>query len=244
MSIEPHLGSVHFVVVGAGGLGCPALLGLSAAGARSITVLDPDVVETSNLQRQVLYGVGDVGREKAVAAAWALRRRVPSLDVKARVTALAPEDADAFVAALPDRTIVLECTDQPALKFALNDAGLRHGTPVIIGAALGLKGQCLAVVPGRACYRCIYESPPEDLPTCDGAGVLGVAVGLAGFLMATAAVALCRSPAEADETAGALTAIDTATGRIQTISPSPRPGCPACAEATDNRLFAAFAQSA
>jgi adenylyltransferase/sulfurtransferase len=242
MTVSAQVQRTHFVVVGAGGLGCPALLGLTAAGAQRITIVDPDVVETSNLQRQVLYSVAQVGRPKAEAAAWALRQRIRGLEVDAIVRALEPEDASAFVADLPPETIVLECTDMPALKFALNDAGLEHGTPVVIGAALGLRGQCIAVRTGTACYRCIYESPPEDLPTCESAGVLGVAVGLAGFVMASAAISLC-DPAHASETTGALLAFDVRMGSMQTLRPEPRRSCPACAAAKPTR-FPPFQASA
>lgn len=237
MPEQDQLARAHFVVVGAGGLGCPALLGLSAAGARHVTIIDPDRVETSNLQRQVLYAVADVGRPKAQAAAWSLHRRVPSLTVIPQVRALSPDEADAFVADLPPEAIVLECTDAPPLKFALNDAGLRHGTPVVLGAALGLHGQSLAVVHGRACYRCIYETPPaaDDLPTCATAGVLGVAVGLAGYLMANLAVALANGT-PAPETTGTLTAFDISRGFVQALRPTSRRGCPACAASTPTRF--------
>lgn len=237
MPHQDQLARAHFVVVGAGGLGCPALLGLSAAGAQRLTIIDPDRVEASNLQRQVLYAMADVGRPKAEAAASNLRRRIPSLLVSAEVRAVAPGEADAFVAELPAESIVLECTDAPPLKFALNDAGLRHGTPVIIGAALGLHGQCIAVRDGHACYRCIYESPPtgDELPTCATAGVLSVAVGLAGFMMANLAVATAGGK-PAPETTGTLTAFDLSGGSIQSLHPTSRPACPACAAATPTRF--------
>jgi len=237
MSDQDQLAQAHFVVVGAGGLGCPALLGLSAAGAQRLTIIDSDRVEASNLQRQVLYAMADVGRPKADAAAWNLRRRTPSLQVCPQVRSVSPQQADAFVAELPAESIVLECTDAPPLKFALNDAGLRHGTPVIIGAALGLHGQCIAVRDGHACYRCIYESPPaaEDLPTCASAGVLGVAVGLAGFLMANLAVALAHGE-PSPETTGTLTAFDVSRGSVQSLRPTSRPACPACAAARPTRF--------
>ncbi len=235
MTVSAQLERTHFVVVGAGGLGCPALLGLSAAGARRITVVDPDRVETSNLQRQVLFSVSDVGRPKADAAVWRLRQRIPALRADAQVRALSPDDVDSFLADLSDDAIVLECTDDPHLKFALNDGALRHGTPVVIGAALGLRGQCIAVRAGGACYRCIYETPPDDLPTCASAGVLGVAVGLAGFVMASAAVSLCDT-AHARETTGTLLAFDVRDGSMQTLSPRPRADCPACAAAASPRF--------
>lgn len=233
MSDLEQLQRTHFVVVGAGGLGCPALLALSAAGARRVTVIDPDRVEASNLARQVLYSTADVGRAKAEAAAWALRRRVPAMVVEPQVRAVQPQDADALVAALAPEAVVLECSDAAPLKFAINDAGLRRGTPVVIGAALGLRGQSIAVRTGTACYRCIYENPPDALPTCAEAGVLGVAVGLAGFLMASAAVSMCG---EGSETTGALLAFDVGTSCVQTLRPRPRADCPACAAAIPSRF--------
>ena len=119
------LASTCFVVIGAGGLGCPALLALRAAGARRAIVVDHDRVEAHNLQRQVLYDIGDVGAPKAEVAA---RRLSPELCVEPRVQALSVAGVPGFVASLRGRgAIVLECTDQPALKFAFNDACLAHG---------------------------------------------------------------------------------------------------------------------
>ena len=213
---------MHFVVVGAGGLGCPALLGLSMGDA-PITIVDPDVVERSNLQRQVLYGLADVGRNKAEAARDALLRRRPRLTVEARVQGLHPAELDPFLDDLPADALLLECTDQPALKFALNDACIARRIPLVVGAALGWRGQVMAVAAGHACYRCIYEDPPPNVASCEAAGVLGPAVGVAGWLMA--AVAL-RLAADTDETAGQLMAIDSGTGQVQTLAPRARPGCP------------------
>jgi molybdopterin/thiamine biosynthesis adenylyltransferase len=212
-----------FVVVGAGGLGCPALLGLLAGGAESIWIVDHDRVDASNLHRQVLFTLADVGSGKAEAAAFALRQRRRNLDVRAISRRV--HEVDDFLDTLPRDAIVLECTDQPAIKFAFNDACLRRGVPLVIGAALGLHGQVMCVAAGHACYRCIYESPPADLPSCDAAGVLGPAVGAAGFVMASAAL---RLAAGAVETSGRLLAIDCATGRVQTLAPRPRSSCDAC----------------
>lgn len=214
-----------FVVVGAGGLGCPALLGLVAAGARRLWIVDDDVVEASNLQRQVLYTLGDIGMAKTDAARFALRRRRPELEVNTSRTRVVPAEARAFVAALPPRSVLLECTDAPAVKFALNDAALAHDVPLVIGAALGLRGQALAIRPGAACYRCIYETPPDDPPTCDAAGVLGTAVGATGFHMASLALALARGRVDA---AGHLWAIDLGSMIVQSLHPAPRPACDAC----------------
>jgi adenylyltransferase/sulfurtransferase len=215
-----------FVVIGAGGLGCPALLGLSAQGARRVIVVDDDRVEVSNLQRQVLYAVGDVGARKVDAARHRLQRRCPALQVQTRAVRLQPADAEGFVRELPSDAVVLECTDSPQLKFAVNDAALDHGVPAVIGASLGWSAQALAVERGHACYRCIYESPPRDPPTCATAGVLGSAVGTAGFVMASLAVGLALGRAE---TSGRLIAIDLRTMAVQQLQPALRAGCTACA---------------
>jgi adenylyltransferase/sulfurtransferase len=214
-------------VIGAGGLGCPALSALCAAGVQALWIVDHDVVESHNLQRQVLFSTADVGRPKVEAAAHRLRARRPELRVTTRRETLTPESVDAFVAALPAGTVLLECTDAPALKFAVNDAALRHGVPLVVGAALDWRGQALAVVAGHACYRCIYEAPPpaHAVPTCAEAGVLGAGVGLVGHLMAHLALRLGSAP---DETAGVLSALDLLSGTVRTLHPEPRPGCAAC----------------
>src|SRR5688572_29252644 len=162
-----------FVVVGLGGLGCPALLALLGAGATSVRLVDPDVVEVSNLQRQVLYSLADVGMPKAQAAAIQLRRRSRHMHIETSSTRLDVDDVEAFVEHLAPGSIVLECTDDPHLKFAFNDACLVHDVPLVIGAALGLRAQVLAVRRGGACYRCIYEEPPAAAMTCAAAGVPG-----------------------------------------------------------------------
>jgi len=217
------LSSACFVVIGAGGLGCPALLALRAAGARRAIVVDHDRVEAHNLQRQVLYDVGDVGAPKAEVAA---RRLAPGLAVEPRVQALAVAGVPAFVASLRD-AIVLECTDQPALKFAFNDACLAHGVPLVVGAALGFRGQALAVTRGPlACYRCVYEAPPPEHEAlgCDRAGVLGSGVGHVGMLMAHLALRLQEGDASV---AGRLWALDLLHAEVRCLAPALRAGCPA-----------------
>lgn len=225
----------HFWVVGAGGLGCPALLGLVGAGARRITVIDHDRVETHNLQRQVLYSVSDVGAYKAEAAAFAVRQRAPNIQIEARVEKLntdslaqlvADAGADAGANARAN-AVVIECTDSPELKFAANDAGLRHDTPVVIAAALGWQGQALAVHRTHACYRCIYEAPPaaSAVPTCEEAGVLGAGVGLLGFLAAHLAVETANATPQ-HAAAGVLHRIDLLSGTARPCQPALRASCP------------------
>lgn len=218
------IAAVPFVVLGAGGLGCPALLGLRAGGARCVTIVDPDRVELSNLHRQVLYDMGDLGAPKAEVAASAMRRA--GIDAVAEVTRLVPDALDAYVAALPVEAIVIECTDVPALKFACNDACVRHGRRAVIGAALGLRGQAMAIAPGSACYRCVFDSPPppELVPSCAAAGVLGTAVGTTGMFLAHLACTLAQG--RADDVVGKLFELGLGSGIMRSLAGRPRPGCP------------------
>ena len=219
----------HFLVLGAGGLGSPALLGLVAAGARRITIVDRDRVELSNLQRQVLYDVGDVGAYKAAAAARSLRRRARGLELAAIVADVDEAGLLALLGAAPPATVVLECSDDPGLKFMVNDACLERQIPAVIAGAQRWRGQALAVAPGLgACMRCVYEAPPpvELRESCAEVGVIGAAVGLFGELMALLAWRLAYEPAAV---AGALIALDLLRLEIHTLRPRPRPGCPACA---------------
>lgn len=232
--------SPHFVVIGAGGLGCPALLGLLAGGGEHITIVDDDVVEASNLQRQVLFSLADVGRPKVSVAAWALRERCVegrSLSITPIRERLDPTRVDAWIAGLPREAIVLECSDDPELEFAVHDACLAHGFPVVVGGVLGFRGQVMAVDPrrpDRACFRCLFEAPPprELAPACATVGVLGAVAGLLGQWMALLALRLATPDSSEDPAAGTLIAVDMLTGDLRRLSPPPRPDCPACSGTT------------
>ena len=236
-----------YVVIGAGGLGCPALLGLVAGGARSLIVVDDDVVDESNLQRQVLFELADVGVAKVEAARWALRRRVDStggadgLELQGIRRRLDPGDPRGVAASLDELlvgrgpTLVLECSDDPALKFAVHDACLGRGVPIVVGGVLGWRGQLMAVDPrqrGRACYRCVFEAPPpaELAPACATVGVVGAVAGQVGHAMAAAALALMApAPSQADTgPAGRLVHFDLLRGLVRELDPRPRANCPGC----------------
>ena len=217
----------HYLVLGSGGLGCPALLGLLAAGADAITIVDDDVVDASNLQRQVLYTTADVGAAKVEAARVRLRSRRPALQVHPVRARLDAASLDALIAAQPPGTVALECTDSPVLKFLANDTCLSRQVPLVVAGVQRWRGQVQAVVRGHACLRCMFEAPPppELAEPCSAVGVMGAAAGLLGFWMAHLAVALRTGTAPAGE----LWAVDTRTLTPQVLRPRPRPGCPACA---------------
>lgn len=226
----------RFLVLGAGGLGCPALLGLVAGGARELALVDCDAVDATNLQRQILYGVGDVGAPKVLAAARNLRARAPALRIEPVALRLDERSLPPLLAAQAAGTVVLECSDQPDLKFMVQDACLDLGLPLVVGGAQRWGGLVMAVARGGACLRCVFEAapPPELAPSCAAVGVLGGAAGTLGFLMAHLALALHAG----DDVAGALISLDVRELRPRQLRPRPRPDCPGCAPAGERRSLA------
>jgi adenylyltransferase/sulfurtransferase len=216
-----------FLVVGAGGLGCPALCALAAAGAGRIVIVDDDVVDLSNLQRQILYRTADVGQQKAPAAKAALARRgVSPLRIEA-VTARF--DRDSARALCHDADVVLDGSDNLATKFLVNDLCTRLGLPFVIAGVLRAHGQVFPIRPGRdACYRCLFEAPPAlELDTCADAGVFGATCGEVGALQARAALALATSH-DPDHILGRVWLL--AEGQVRWIQVNPRSDCSSCGE--------------
>lgn len=222
---EP-LGDAHVVVIGLGGLGTPAVRVLAAAGVGRLSLWDPDVVERSNLPRQTLYEADDVGRAKTdVAAAW-LARRHP--DAVAETVCRRFERADA--PALAGAVAVLDGTDTIESKFAVSDAAVAAGVPVVHAGAVGLRAQVTTILPGTtACYRCVFEEPPpaDERPACADAGVLAPFVNLVGTLQAAEALRLASGLPPA--LAGRLLVLDAGRGASRTVPVHRRDDCPACA---------------
>jgi adenylyltransferase/sulfurtransferase len=179
----------------------------------------------SNLHRQPLYEESDLGRPKVEAAAARLRTISPSLQVQAFQARF-----DADMASLLDQfDVVLDGTDSIAAKFVVNDAAVARGVPLVHAGALATRAQLMTVLPGRtACYRCLFEDPPppDDVPSCQEAGVLGPSVVLAGTLQAAEAIRLLAG--EAPLLANRLLHVDTWRGSWRSIVVTRRPSCPAC----------------
>jgi molybdopterin-synthase adenylyltransferase len=225
MSAAAH---THVTVVGAGGLGGPIGYALAAAGMASITVCDPDRVEASNLQRQIQFTTADVGRLKVEALAGELARRgYPRERVRALPIAF---DADSAAELLAGADLVIDGSDSPATKFAVNDRSLAAGLPLVIASALRYGGNVFAGAPGAACYRCLFEDPPTEAPSCAEAGVLGAAVAVVGGAAAQTALALV---ADASAGAGTISVWDDVRTSVspRRVAFRARPGCPACASA-------------
>lgn len=183
-----RLKSASVLVVGAGGLGCPVLQYLSAAGVGRIGIVDDDVVSRSNLQRQILYTEADLGASKAESAAARLRAMNP--DIRCEVHAMRL-DADNAEALCRDYDLVVDGTDNFATRYVVNDACVLTGRPMVYGAVQGFQGQVSVFnFQGGPTYRCLYpEAPaPGDAPNCAELGVLGVLPGLIGLMQATEAI--------------------------------------------------------
>jgi molybdopterin/thiamine biosynthesis adenylyltransferase len=213
------------LVVGAGGLGGPALLVLAGAGVGRITFLDGDAVETSNLHRQPLFGEAEIGQRKAAAAARRLRRMFPAAHVEALERRFDETCAAELVSAAD---VIVDGSDNFATKFLANDAAVRAGKPLVHGGVLRYTAQILTVLPGRTgCLRCLFEAPPTDVPTCAEAGVLGPLAGLAGSLMGAEAVRILSGLRGAYE--GSLLVYEARAARSRAVPVRMRPGCGACA---------------
>jgi adenylyltransferase/sulfurtransferase len=225
------------LIIGAGGLGCPAALALGAGGARRIGIVDDDRVDTSNLHRQVLFTDADVGELKAIAAARALARRFPALDAVPHPVRFDVTNARELVAAYD---VVIDGSDNFATKFLANDAAVLTRRPLVHGAAVGTGGQ-LVTVPagGRPCYRCLFEEPPPPGvgPSCAEAGVLGPVPGVIGALAGVEAARLLRGQAPAF--VGRLLQYDSTRMTLRAVPFNPNPRCAVCAaDARINALAA------
>lgn len=178
------------LVIGAGGLGCPALLYLAAAGVGRIVIVDADRVDVSNLQRQILYTIADAGELKVVAAARHLLALNPSIAVEPRAERFTRDNALELVRSVD---AVLDGSDNFATRYLVNDACVLAGRPLVYGAIQGFEGQTSVFNwRGGPTYRCLFPEPPDPatVPNCAEAGVLGVLPGLIGTMQATEVIKL------------------------------------------------------
>jgi len=205
-----------------GGLGCPAAVALAGAGRCRLTLVDGDVVETSNLHRQPLYAPEDIGRPKVEVARERLGRTFPGVEIETWVKRVGPDDVEALLSA---HTLALDGTDSVGAKFLLSDAVAMTGTPLVSGGVVQWGGQAMRIDPGGACLRCLYGTAPrdEDVPTCARAGVLGSLAGVLGALQASLALG---SPSPSGRST--LHVVDGRSLRFRTLTVRRVPGCPGC----------------
>jgi len=189
---QSRIGTGDVVVVGLGALGCASATQLARGGVGRLRLIDRDVVEWSNLQRQTLYDEADARRRlpKAVSAAERLRAANSSIDIIPHVADVTPRNVEELLAGCD---LVVDGTDNLETRFLLNDACVKRGIPWVYGGAVGSSGSVMAIVPGRtACLRCLLRDEPDAglLPTCETEGVLAAAPGVVGSLQAAAALQL------------------------------------------------------
>ena len=224
---QVRLLAAHVLVVGAGGIGSPALQYCAAAGVGRLTIVDDDVVDASNLQRQTLFGTADIGAAKVDAAAAALARLTPDVQVEARRLRI---DAASASALLQGVDVVLDGCDNFATRLAVADAALAAHVPLVSAAVGAWEGQ-LGVFRGwernLPCYRCfVGHDPARDEATCADQGVMGAMTGMIGSM---AALEVIRALVPfGDDPAGRLWLFDALAGRTRTLRLPKDPGCPAC----------------
>jgi sulfur-carrier protein adenylyltransferase/sulfurtransferase len=215
------------LVVGAGGLGSPVALYLAAAGVGRITIVDFDVVDPSNLQRQVLFGETDVGRPKVAAAAERLRDLNPHVEITALDERLTSANVERLVAS---HDVVVDGSDNFTTRYLVNDACVLGGKPNAYGSIFRFEGQASLFRAPGPCYRCLFPDPPPPglVPNCAQAGVLGVLPGIVGSIQASEALKVLLGIGETLE--GRLLLVDALRGSFREVRLRRDPACPVCGD--------------
>jgi molybdopterin/thiamine biosynthesis adenylyltransferase/rhodanese-related sulfurtransferase len=217
--------------IGAGGLGSPSSLYMAAAGIGTIGMIDDDVVDATNLQRQVLHNIDRVGQPKVDSAEKTLRGLNPDLVVKKYQTRLT---SDNVMEVLAPFDVIVDGADNFQTRYLVNDAALKLGKPVVHASIFRFEGQ-LTVFPGDGspCYRCLYPEPPppEEAPSCQEAGVLGVLPGIMGVLQATETIKVLLGLGTT--LAGRLLVYDALKTRFRELKLRRDPRCPTCGDGVD-----------
>ena len=216
------------LLVGAGGLGCPSALYLAGAGVGTLGLVDADLVDKSNLQRQILFGEADLGRPKVEAAKERLEDLNPGITVQPHYELLTSHNAMEIVAGYD--VIINGCDNFPT-RYLINDAAVLTGKPVVDGSIFRFEGQATVYMPGDGpCYRCLYPEPPPpgEVPSCAEGGVLGVLPGIIGLIQATEVIKLILE--EGDPLVGRLLLYDALEMRFRTLKQRRNVECPVCGE--------------
>jgi molybdopterin/thiamine biosynthesis adenylyltransferase len=230
---QDRLASARVLLIGCGALGTHVAEQLVRAGVGFLRIADRDIVETSNLQRQVLFDERDAERAwpKAAAAGERLGEINSSVIVDPRIVDVDPANIESLIA--DQIHLIIDGTDNVATRYLINDLAIKHNIPWIYGACIGVEGRVMTVLPGRsACLRCVFPIPPaaDELPTCDTAGVLGPAAAIVGSLQAAAAIKVLTGNQSA--IAEELLTLNLWTNRIHAVSlnDARRSDCVCCGE--------------
>ena len=226
------LKNASVLMIGAGGLGCPALLYLAAAGVGRLGIIDADEINVSNVHRQVLFRITDKGQNKADVAKRRLQKLNPFIEIETWIERFNLDNAQALVA---DYDIIVDGTDNFTAKYLINDACVYGGKPLVYGAIMQFEGHVTVFnaldEQGRrgANYRDLYDGPPDAAlaPNCAEAGVLGVLPGMVGLLQATEVLKLLLGMGE--PLVGRLLSFDSLGMCFREVRLRPDPACPLCA---------------
>lgn len=214
------------LIVGLGGLGSPVALYLAAAGVGHLTLVDDDVVELSNLQRQIIHGENDIDRLKVESAADSIRDLNSTIQVEIQTVRPSEKSLKSEVSAAD---VVVDCTDNFATRFLLNKVTQQLTTPLVSGAAIRMEAQITVYDPrimGSACYRCIYEDNGELQQTCSESGVLSPLLGIIGSMQAVETIKLLTNIGES--LAGRLMILDAFMMTWRELKLRQDPDCPVC----------------
>ncbi len=235
---QQKLLDARVLLLGAGGLGSPTALYLAAAGVGTLGIVDDDVVDLSNLQRQVIHTTERIGTPKVDSAAETIKALNPDVEVVGYPTRL---DASNIIEIIGGWDIIVDGADNFPTRYLLNDASIRLGIPVVSAAILGFEGQLSVFAPGRGpCYRCLFRQPPpaELAPSCGANGVIGVLPGTMGLLQATEVIKLIIGAG--DPLIGRLLMYDALAASFTELKVRQDPECPICsrdpAEIADDEL--------
>ena len=213
------------LIVGVGGLGAPAAMYLAAAGIGRLVLSDYDIVETSNLQRQIIHREAAVGENKVDSG----RQTLAALNSECQVDVIGYQlDDDELREAIDSVDIVLDCSDNYPTRFAVNRFCVETATPLVTGAAIRLEGQIMNYQPGldSACYQCLYTEAYGNEESCELEGILGPVVGVIGTMQAVQTLLLLAGQGE--EMANRLLLFDALSMHWQSVRLPKNPTCPAC----------------
>jgi len=215
------------LIIGAGGLGSPCSMYLAAAGVGRIGIVDSDIVDLSNLQRQVLHTTEDINKDKVKSAFETLKKINPEIEVIPLKLRL---DAKNVFDVIDGYDVIVDGSDNFPTKFLINDACVMKKKPLSIAGILRFMGQVLTVIPGKSvCYRCIFEKPPEPgtIPSCQEAGVIGAVGGIVGLIQATEVIKLLLGIGKLID---GIMIVETLGMTIRKIKVLPNKSCPVCGD--------------
>ncbi len=222
---QERIAAASALVVGVGGLGCAAATYLASAGVGELFLVDFDTVDATNLGRQVLFGPGDIGESKAAVAADRLAQQNPAIRIRPVTERL---NGSALKDTVAKAGVVLDCTDNFATRFQVNDACVEAGRCLVSGSAIRFEGQLAVFGPDYTespCYRCLYSEADESLLDCTGNGVFAPVPGVIGTMMAVEAL---KFLAGLGSPRGTLLLYEADRGSFRSVKIPRRPDCPAC----------------